>query len=38
MANANEVWAVDEARAASMITNFVNSLKGDTVKIYDHTW
>jgi hypothetical protein len=38
MANANEVWSVDEARAGSMITEFVNSLKGDNVKVYENTF
>jgi hypothetical protein len=37
MANANEVWSVDEARAESMITGFVDSLKGDNIKVYENT-
>jgi hypothetical protein len=33
--SANEIFAVDEARAASMITACVNQLKGDTLKVYE---
>jgi hypothetical protein len=38
MGQANVLWAVDEARAASMITSCINSLKGDMVKIYENKW
>jgi hypothetical protein len=33
--SANEIWAVDEARAQAMVTGLVDSLKGDMVKVYD---
>jgi len=35
---AHDIWAVDEERAASMITDLANKLKGDTLKIYDAEW
>ena len=38
MVKANEVWSVDEARAGAMITECVNALKGDTIKVYEHKW
>lgn len=38
MASANEIWSVDEARAGAMITNYTNSLKGDSLKRYEHDW
>lgn len=36
--DAKEIMAVDEARAAAMITECVNTLKADTVKVYEHEW
>lgn len=38
MEKANSVWGAEPARASSMITDCVNALKGDTVKIYEHKW
>ena len=38
MANANEASSVDETRDGSMITEFVNSLEGDNVKVYENTF
>jgi hypothetical protein len=38
MEAANEIWAVDEARAGAMITEFTNTLKGDNVKVYENEW
>ena len=35
---ANRISVVDDARAGSMITECVNVLKGDSVKIYEHKW
>lgn len=38
MEEANRVWKVDEARAASMITDCINRLKSDNLKIYENPW
>ncbi len=38
MEKANAVAGVDDARAASMITDCVNSLKGDSIKVYETKW
>ena len=35
MEKANEILAVDEARARALITGFTDSLKGDFLKVYD---
>jgi hypothetical protein len=38
MEQANEIWAVDQARAGAMVTGFLDQLKGDMSKIYDIEW
>lgn len=38
MEAANQIWNVDEARAGAMITDYTNSLKGDSLKVYEHRW
>jgi len=38
MKKANEIWSVDGARASAMITECINVLKGDSVKIYENKW
>jgi hypothetical protein len=38
MEQANEIWAVDQARAGAIVTDFLNKLKGDMSKIYDINW
>lgn len=36
MRDANEIWSKDEARASAMISGFVENLKGDNLKVYEH--
>ena len=35
---ANEMWDVDPARAAVIVSESLNTLKGDQLKVYEHDW
>ncbi len=35
---ANKMWSVDPARASVIVSESLNSLKGDQVKVYEHRW
>jgi hypothetical protein len=36
MRDANEAWQVDEARSSAMVTELLDALKGDNLKVYEN--
>ena len=36
MGDANEIWQTDESRASAMITELLDALKGDNLKVYEN--